>query len=288
MNQPIALDLDGSLRELTELHTIDLTDWHEEIRFGCSWSTWTRFRSLLYEHLPDRYGPVCMGSGDFHHISHLLLARLRHSEPFDVVVLDNHPDNMRFPFGIHCGSWVFHAARLPQIRCVHVLGITSTDVSGRHACGNHLLPIFQGKIRYWTTGVNTRWGNFCGLAAGIVSFSNAQSLIDQFTAECKVHIPGAVYLSIDKDVLATDVVRTNWDQGCFNLDHVRQLIELCTGKLIGSDITGDVSVHHYQTAWKRWLSAMDRQPSTPAETLAEWKTQQTDVNRQLLNWLTAI
>ena len=288
MNQPIALDIDGSLQGLEAMQTIQLSDWQEAIRFGCSWSTWNRFRGVLNERLPDRCGPVCMGSGDFHHISHLLLERICHSEPFDVVVLDNHPDNMRFPFGIHCGSWVFHAAKLPQIRCVHVLGITSADVSFRHAWENHLLPVFQGKIRYWTTGVNTHWVNSCGLAKTITSFRNAQALIDQFIAECEIHIPGAVYLSIDKDVFATDVVRTNWDQGCFNLDNVRQLIERLKGRLIGSDITGEVSVHHYQTSWKRWLSAMDRQPSIPAEALTEWKTQQTAVNRQLLNWLTAV
>jgi hypothetical protein len=110
-------------------------------------------------------------------------------------------------------------------------------------------------------------------------------LIDQFISEREKNIPGAVYLSIDKDVFSTNVVRTNWDQGCFDLDNVRQLIEAFRGKLIGSDITGEVSVHHFQTSWKRWLSAMDRQPTIPAEALAKWQTQQTAVNRQLLTWL---
>ena len=136
--------------------------------------------------------------------------------------------------------------------------------------------------------MNTRWVNPFGLAKRIASFRNAQALIDQFIAEREIHIPGDVYLSIDKDVFATNVVRTNWDQGCFNLDNVRQLIELFKGRLIGSDITGEVSVHHYQTSWKSWLSALDRQPSIPAEALVEWRTQQSAVNRQLLNWLTAV
>ena len=285
MNQPIVLDIDGSLRGLEGTQTIDLSDWQEAIRFGCSWSTWKCFRSFLNERLPASYGPVCMGSGDFHHISHLLLDRICHSEPFDVVVLDNHPDNMRFPFGIHCGSWVVHAARLPQIRCVHILGITSADVSWRHAWENHLLPIIQGKIRYWTTGVNVQWVNPFGLGKRIASFKNVQLLIDQFIAEREKNIPGAVYLSIDKDVFSTNVVRTNWDQGCFDLDNVRRLIEAFKGKLIGSDITGEVSVHHFQTSWKRWLSAVDRQPTIPAEALSKWQTQQTAVNRQLLTWL---
>ena len=288
MNQPVVLDVDGSLRGLEDTQTIDLSDWQEAIRFGCSWSTWKRFRRLLNERLPASYGPVCMGSGDFHHISHLLLDRICHSEPFDVVVLDNHPDNMRFPFGIHCGSWVVHAARLPQVRCVHILGITSADVSWRHAWENHLLPIAQGKIRYWTTGVNVQWANSFGLAKTIVSFENAQALIDHFIAERETNIPGAVYLSIDKDVFSTTVVRTNWDQGCFDLENARQLIETFKGKLIGSDITGEVSAHRFQTSWKRWLSAMDRQPTIPAEALATWQAQQTAVNRQLLTWLKGV
>lgn len=288
MTQAIVLDIDGSLHGLEGTQTVGLVDWQEAIRFGCSWSTWKSFRKVLTKRLPDRYGPVCMGSGDFHHISHLLIDRVCHSEPFDVVVLDNHPDNMRFPFGIHCGSWVAHAARLPQVRCVHVIGITSTDVSWQHAWENHLLPIFQGKIRYWTAGVNAQWANHFGLHKRISSFRNAQMLIDQFIAEREKNIPGSVYLSIDKDVFSIDVARTNWDQGCFDLDNVRQLIEVFKGKLIGSDITGEVSVHQYQTAWKRWLSALDRQPPIPAEFLTQWQTEQTAINRQLLTWLESV
>lgn len=287
MSRPIVLMIDGSLQGLEGARMIELSDWHEAIRFGCSWSTWSRFKAALWERLPESHGTVCLGSGDFHHISHILLERMSHSEPFDVVVLDNHPDNMRFPFGIHCGSWVVHAARLPQIRRIHVLGITSIDVNWRHALENHLLPIFRGKIRYWTTGVDTGWSRVVGLAKSISSFGNAGTLIERFIAERDNQVPGAVYVSIDKDVFATSVVRTNWDQGCFTLDHVRRLIEALNGKVIGSDISGEVSVHHYQTLWKRWLSALDRQPAIPADALAEWQSQQMSVDRHLLDWLAA-
>lgn len=285
MSQAIVLNLDGSLGDLEGTHTIEMSDWQEAIRFGCSWSTWNRFRAVLNERLPKSHGPVCMGSGDFHHISHLLLERLSYSAPFDVVVLDNHPDNMRFPFGIHCGSWVFHAARLAKIRRIYVLGITSADVSFRHAFENHLWPIFRGKVHYWTTGVDTRWARACGFVESVASFHDAGALIEQFISESERHIPRAVYVSIDKDVFAANVVRTNWDQGCFSLDNVRRLIEALKGKLIGSDISGEVSVYHYRTSWKRWLSALDRQPAIPTGVLAEWQSQQRAVNDQLLNWL---
>ncbi len=288
MTPVLAFDLDGCLDGLEEAQRVSLSDWQEAIRFACSWRTWRSFKRHLDERLPQSYGPVFLGSGDFHHISHLLLGRLNQREPFDVVVLDNHPDNMRFPFGIHCGSWVAQAARLPQVRCLHVLGITSSDVSWRHAWENHLLPIVLGKVRYWTIGVHVGWAKRVGLGKHILSFSNAQALIERFHADFETNFPGPVYLSIDKDVLGPKIVQTNWDQGCFDLENVRQLTERFQGRLIGSDVTGDVSVHHYQTSWKRWLSALDRQPAIPIETLGEWKIQQAAVNRQLLNWLVAI
>ena len=285
MSRTLVLDVDASLHSLGNADAIDLTDWQEAIRFGCSWSTWKRFRTRLNELMPGDYGTVCMGSGDFHHISHLLLERLPQQTAFDVVVLDNHPDNMRFPFGIHCGSWVVHAARLPQVRCIHVLGISSPDVSWRHAWENHLLPIFRGKVRYWTVGVDTRWANLPGLVKGFRSFPGTRALVAGFVEALRENIPGAAYLSIDKDVFAPEVARTNWDQGRFDLDNARQLIEALAGKLIGSDITGEISVHHYQTRWKRWLSAVDEQPAVPVDTLALWQAQQMAVNHQLLDWI---
>jgi hypothetical protein len=285
VSRPLVLDIDASLHGLDNAIVADLADWQEAIRFGCPWSTWNRFRSRLSEQMPDDHGTVCMGSGDFHHISHLLLERLPEHAPFDVVVLDNHPDNMRFPFGIHCGSWVLHAARLPQVRCIHVLGISSPDVGWRHAWENHLIPIFRGKVRYWTLGVDTRWAKLPGLSKGFRSFTEARTLVASFVEALRENIPGAAYLSIDKDVFAPAVAHTNWDQGHFDLDNARQLIEALAGKLIGSDITGEVSVHHYQTPWKRWLSAVDEQPAVPVDTLAQWQAQQMAVNRQLLDWI---
>ncbi len=285
MNRTLVLDIDASLHGLDTARVLDLADWQEAIRFGCTWSTWKRFRDRLNEQIPCTHGTVCMGSGDFHHISQLLIERLAHQAPFDVVVLDNHPDNMRFPFGIHCGSWVLHAARLPHVRCVHVLGVSSPDVGWQHAWENHLLPIFRGKVQYWTIGVDTRWASLPGLAKGFRSFSGAGELVSYFVETLRENIPGAAYLSIDKDVFAPEVARTNWDQGHFDLGNARQLIAALSGKLVGSDITGEVSAHHYRTPWKRWLSALDQQPAIPVDTLALWQAQQMSVNRQLLDWI---
>jgi hypothetical protein len=283
---PLALDFDGSLEGLTSIPRIELGNWQEAIRFGCSRSTWQHFRNYLEPRLPRHHGTVLMGSGDFHHISHLLLQHLETPEPVDVVVFDNHPDNMRFPFGIHCGSWVRHASLLPKVNTIHVVGICSPDVSLGRAWENYLLPLYRGKVRYWTLGVDTRWIGSLGRRAGAVTCATAEELIKRVTAALKAS-GKPIYLSIDKDVLDPSVAHTNWDQGRLDLAALEYVIAALAGRLVGSDITGEVSLHRYQTRWKRWLSARDEQPLIGAERLAEWQAQQTAVNQRLLASLAA-
>ncbi|MGE5493474.1 MAG: arginase family protein [Actinomycetota bacterium] len=286
MATPLVLDLDGSLAGLREASFLPLAEWQEAIRFGCGMGVWRAFEKALAAQMPEDYGTVFLGSGDFHHLSHLLLKRLRYSGPFDMVVFDNHPDNMRFPFGIHCGSWVRHAARLPGIRTIHVLGICSGDVGLAHAWENHLLPLYRGRVRYWTIGVDTGWAQAVGLGKSVRRFDTGDALIEAFTAQQRREdIP--VYLSIDKDVLAPEVARTNWDQGELDLEQVGRIIESLAGRLVGSDITGEISIYRYRAAWKRWLSALDDQPAIPEDILAAWQAQQMAVNRRLLAWIEA-
>ena len=75
---------------------------------------------------PDEPTLTFYGSGDFHHVSLALVRRRR--APFNLLVLDNHPDWMRgVPF-LHCGTWLYHAARLPQVRRIfHVGGDVDFD-----------------------------------------------------------------------------------------------------------------------------------------------------------------
>ncbi len=59
-------------------------------------------------------------------------------------------------------------------------------------------------------------------------------------------MPQPTYLSIDKDVFAPEVARTNWDQGRFRLAHASAVIDSLRGGLVGSDITGEVSHYRYR------------------------------------------
>src|SRR5262249_32621308 len=61
-----------------------------------------------------------VGSGDFHHITLAFLRRLK--VPFNLLVLDKHPDWMRgVPF-LHCGTWLHHAVQFPHLRRVFHVG----------------------------------------------------------------------------------------------------------------------------------------------------------------------
>ncbi|HEV2680646.1 MAG TPA: hypothetical protein VGV14_09105 [Rhodanobacter sp.] len=280
-NRPVVLDIDRSVGPLPHRLVLPLEHWQEPIRFGCSLAAIRRFRRMLDELLPASYGTVFMGSGDFHHLSWPLIARLAAPEPFQVVVLDNHPDNMRFPFGVHCGSWVRKVAALPQVSHVHVLGITSSDIGGGHAWENYLTPLRRGKLSYWSIGVDTGWSRRLGLAHAFRGFDTPDAMVDAFVESQRTQRVSS-YLSIDKDAFSPEVAHTNWDQGRLLTGHALALIDSLRHGLVGSDINGEVSHYRYQSWWKRRLSAMDEQPEIDPAQLAGWQAQQHALNLQLL------
>ena len=283
---PVVLDLDGSVGALPGATVVALGHWQERIRFACGMRVYREFARILHASLPTAHGTVFVGSGDFHHISQTLIARQCAKGALSVVVLDNHPDNMRFPFGIHCGSWIRRIAALRCVSHVHVLGITSSDVAVAHAWENYLTPLLRGKLTNWCVGVDLRWAKRLGMAARFLAFDSVGAMLDRF-AEGEGHDLTATYLSIDKDVLSPSSVRTNWDQGCMTEQEMLDTISLLRGRLVGADVTGDVSAYRYKSTWKRWMGAIDRRPVVDGESLAAWQRDQQALNLRLLDALHA-
>ena len=280
MTRALILDFDGSVQGLAEAESISLQHHQESIRFGC---TFADLRALN-EEIPAPPPVVFLGSGDYHHVSYLLIERLcALGKPIQFVVFDNHPDNMRYPFGIHCGSWVAHVSRLPFVTCVHVLGITSNDVEGLHVWENHLRPLHSGRVRYWCIGPDLHALRRLGIRHS-QSFESAGNLLDRFARESRTW-KEPVYLSIDKDVLARSEVRTNWDQGVMTLEDLEHGIDMIRNLVIASDVTGEVSSYQFASLWKRILTRLDRQPEIPADLLSSWQQQHQAVNQRLLSRL---
>lgn len=285
MGKPVILDFDQSTGNVPGAALIKLSAWQDEIRYGCSMKTFKRLGNLLDRDLPPDYGTVLMGSGDFHHVSALLVekacSRLESSDSLELVVFDNHPDNMRFPFGIHCGSWISHAAELNRVSHIHVLGITSGDIGVAHAWENRLKPLYAGKLTYWCMDVNIGWMKAVGLGRAARRFDSPDELVDAFTeAQCQRQLP--VYLSIDKDAFSKETVCTNWDQGSMAEPHLLRIIDVLKSRLIASDINGEVSNWTYQNRWKRCLSWLDGQEPVPDAQLQTWQKQQQEFNLRVL------
>ncbi|WP_392553155.1 arginase family protein [Orbus wheelerorum] len=290
MNRTIILDFDNSVDSIENALRVDLASWQAAIRFGCSKKNFRQLAIKLQQDLPTSYGTVMLGSGDYHHISLLLIQRLQNiynaQHPLEVVIFDNHPDNMRYLFGIHCGSWVSYVARLPFVSHVHVLGITSNDIGFSHAWENRLSPLIKNKLTYWSMDVNTRWANTIGLGRAFKNFTTPDDLINGFLTY-QISRSQPVYLSIDKDALDEETIQTNWDQGRLKTDHILKTISSLGERIIASDITGDVSNWQHPSRFKRLLSILDKQPSIPTNTLELWQAQQHQVNLQLLSALQA-
>jgi hypothetical protein len=90
-----------------------------------------------------------------------------------------------------------------------------------------------------------------------------------------------VYLSIDKDVLAPELVTCNWDQGCFEEQHVERILASVEGRIVASDITGELSAYEYKTGWKRWISARDGQPAVDLGKLPAEQGRHGELNARL-------
>jgi len=282
MSRTVILDFDDSVVPLPECEVIPLSRYQETIRFGCRMPELRDLGEELAPVLDTQPRLVFMGSGDYHHVSYLLIERLRTlGRKIQIIVFDNHPDNMRYPFGIHCGSWVWHVSRLPFVMRVHVVGITSTDVNAGHLWENHLGPLYSGKVMYWCVQRSLRAMRLVGIRR-CRTFDSMADLLDELPAAVGDE---PIYLSIDKDVLSGDVVQTNWDQGVMTRDELTSAIQLLQERIIGSDICGEVSSYRYRSRFKRFLSNLDHQPAIAKDTVAEWQARHRELNLHLLSLL---
>ncbi len=196
-------------------------------------------------------------------------------------MLDNHPDNMRWVGGIHCGSWVRHVARLRNVIHVHVLGITSLDIAAGQLWENYFMPLLRGRLTYWSLGQHFNWMHRLGWRNAFRNFATPAQLCAAFARE-QSNATHPVYFSIDKDVMSPELVACNWDQGCFTAEHIESILDSVQGRVIASDITGELSDYRYRTNWKRWLSARDAQPVVDVHGLPHEQERHRKMNARLL------
>jgi arginase family enzyme len=199
------------------------------------------------------------GSGDFHHVTLALARRIR--TPFNLLVVDNHPDWMRGVPVLHCGTWLSHAARLPQVRRVfHVGGDVDFDNAYRW-----LAPwpqLAAGKIKVIPAIRRYTRGRWAGVrqeplrpARRISAVSHRVLKLLRNDLQDLARWP--VYISLDKDVLTAADAVVNWDSGNLHIVEVEAVLQAfltaSQGNLIGMDVVGDWSPVRVKGHFRRYL-----------------------------------
>jgi hypothetical protein len=263
------LDLDGSLLGQQTLLTryrpemFFAGDWGPGIRLGCGFGRFRRFEQALEGQISStRDDHPCLtfcGSGDFHHVSLALLRR--QASPFNLLVLDNHPDWMRAVPLLHCGTWLYHAARLPMVqRIFHAGGEVDFDNWFRWLAPWQLLrsgkiTVFPGRRRFegrsWQAvpqqPLRTQ-------PEQPLRREHLERLLQPFREDLR---RWPLYVSLDKDVLLAAESTVNWDSGHLTLPEVQVVLqtflEVSCGKLAGMDVVGDWSPVRLSGLLRRFL-----------------------------------
>ena len=77
-----------------------------------------------------------------------------------------------------------------------------------------------------------------------VEYISKQQFSDILRGKLRLQTTGAIYLSIDKDVLSRQYVITNWDQGDITLEESLQFVSLLLDNehLLGIDVCGEFPI----------------------------------------------
>jgi arginase family enzyme len=272
------LDLDGSLRQQAPLREaaeagvaqiIDLRAGGEGLRLWASRRQMRKFAArIAATPPPPGRGPevTFFGSGDYHHLSHALIARV--PETISVLHFDNHPDWIRLPPAFHCGSWVNRLLELPQVARVVTIGPCSNDLARPQLKGANLAALAGGRLELfpWRHAPSRVWGR---IGSGPGHRQEGSYLFWQnvggdawraFVDDLVTRLPtDEVWITIDKDVLAPADAVTNWDQGEMPLAALTEAIAKIGSRkqIVGIDICGEYAPPRFGSLLKRIAARLD-------------------------------
>ena len=260
-------------------------------------------RREQYEHLQPLLGDYFkrvneptlffMGSGDFHHVSALLLeeALKKNDGQVTLIHFDNHPDWVYFDDGIHCGSWVNRALESPKLAKVLTVGVCSKDLYLPDFKGGNLSLLSQGLLELFPYSHAPSYVR-CDYGSGIshtqkdnrihwqtIESWGEQAFLEFFLTRIQTK---KVYITIDKDVLTHEHAHTNWDQGMMRLPFLLQMLREIgeSHHVVGADVIGDYSTPHYTGSfWTRLKKHAEIWIDQP-------RAKQTQANMAALNSIT--
>ena len=270
------LDLDDtvtvqrSLRDAaawSSVATVPLRDLAARLRLWSRNATMAVVRERLRREAPAGAALTMIGSGDFHHLAVPLIEQA--GAAVTVVHFDNHPDWVRWAPRWHCGSWVNTALKLPHVTRVVTLGPCSDDLDRPDWKGGNLEALSTGRIVIfpWRREPSRVWrriaagpGHRCEKGAIVwrnLEHSGTEANAAMILAAIETE---AIWLTIDKDVLAESEALTNWDQGQMPLAEMLALIRAIGARrrIVGADVCGEFSAPVMSNPLKAIEARIDR------------------------------
>ncbi|MBQ0001044.1 MAG: arginase family protein [Clostridiales bacterium] len=169
-----------------------------------------------------------LDSGNYHYMTRLWIEKIR--EPFRLLVFDNHTDLQPPAFGgiLSCGGWI--AASLEEVPLLKEVILVGPDEAA-----------FQAVDEEWKKRV--RFFSRERLAA------EGMPACISWLKETNMDLP--FYLSVDKDILSPEALKTNWSQGDLKAEELLQILSafyentLKQGShLLGMDVCGEDDPQH--------------------------------------------
>lgn len=259
-NRILILNFDDSVVKQKKLVSGIGTDIIDFKDIGAQARHWinTKTRGIIQKRINDsaKNSAVFLGSGDFHHISEILISR--YSQPLCVIIFDLHPDWSILPPQYGCGSWVNRVLEKDNIAKLISLGVSSEDISSftQIQTGNidslknsrvEIYPYEHAPTRTFLKKIPTNVSVITekGTFFNKIYWNELKNQnIDRFISSLLNRIPEEkVYISIDKDCLQNSYALTNWEEGKLGLDELLKMLALVKQKkdIVGLDITGDYS-----------------------------------------------
>jgi len=245
-------------------------------RFGVESRIWLDQQTAdeIYSALDpgSRNCPTFVGSGDYHHLSSLLVRQFE--EPLTLIVFDHHPDWDILPPRLACASWITHVLRRPNIKKVVLIGVSSEDISTRIINTGNLQAFARDRLEiypYRHRDTNVFFRQVPANSSITVKGRPPCSVI-QWRELFKENIPEAfagiisrvdtrhVYISIDKDCLKAGHAMTNWEEGFLELKDMLRMLLMVKERfdIIGVDIVGDYSKPVFNDVVKKMYMFFDR------------------------------
>ncbi len=172
----------------------------------------------------DPSGVHLLGSGDFHYVTKLFCDLI--TTPFDLLLIDHHPDMQQAAFGggiLSCGGWVrTMLEENPMLGGVIMVGIDPSLLGETAGFGGRVTACPEGSTVLPVKGERP------------------------------------LYISVDKDAFCPACARTNWGQGSMNLSQTEAVIDMFARgrKVIGADICGCLTLEEGGTVKDQEINAL--------------------------------